>query len=135
MSRDVPVNHRYERAYPLGTGYDLDTLKTGGVYDVTDPVNGPDTGGFFIEVFVNAGQSAADTTVIQRSTAKADGASEVRVFDETGGWEAWAAYAVAATTTLAAEDITVDAIADVTGTDVQAVLEDLKAQIDTKADA
>jgi hypothetical protein len=87
--RDVPVNHRFERAYPLGVGYDLNELKTSGVYDVTDPVNGPDAGGFFVEVFVNAGQSVTDTTVLYRLTDKATAAVWSRIYDETAGFGAW----------------------------------------------
>jgi len=87
--RDIPVNHRFERAYPLGTGYDLNDLKTSGVYDVTDPVNGPDAGSFFVEVIVNAAQSVTDTTVLYRLTDKASGAVWIRLYDETDGFGSW----------------------------------------------
>lgn len=86
--RDVTVNHQYEQAKFLGTGFDLDNQKVGGVYAVTDPTNGPDTGDWFVEVMA----SSQFDVVLQRATLSDGTVEETRVC-EAGVWGSWVATA------------------------------------------
>lgn len=121
---DVLNNFQWRDAKFLGDGFDLDDQRVGGVYAVTDPTNGPDTGDWFVEV-LPSGQFG----VVMQVARAADGSStQYRVY-AAESWGSWAEVGVTAA------GVTYDnSTSSLTAENVQDALDELKALVDTKAD-
>ncbi|MBT8410223.1 MAG: hypothetical protein KJP02_00305, partial [Octadecabacter sp.] len=74
-------------ALTLRDGYDLDVLTKQGVYMVTDPTNGPDTGDWYVHVFV--AKIGGKARQMQIAWSDADGSGQTRNFTGTTGWTTW----------------------------------------------
>jgi hypothetical protein len=71
----------------LSDGYLLTAVQVPGSYTVTDPVDGPSTGLFYLEVF--QGKISGATSHKQVLTDLTSGTEYVRVYVRYTGWSAW----------------------------------------------
>lgn len=71
----------------LPNGYDLNALTRPGVYAVTDPENGPDTGDWYVHVFV--AKFSGKARQFQLAWSDVGNTGSTRSFTGTTGWTAW----------------------------------------------
>lgn len=79
--------HRFA-SRSLSQGFDLDSIRTQGFYNVVSPGNGPDVGNFYVTVWEAGANRPGDVNIKQVALSYDTGASYTRKFNGSA-WSGW----------------------------------------------